>query len=58
MVDEGVLQAVRAAMRGLKVAGPHDRVYKDECAFSFDTPESPGGLYVNLTTFQVRWQAR
>lgn len=22
--------------------------------FSFDSPESPGGLYVNLSTFQAR----
>ena len=22
--------------------------------YSFDTPESPGGLYVNLSTFQAR----
>ena len=22
--------------------------------FSFDSPESPGGLYVNMSTFQAR----
>lgn len=26
-------------------------VYKDECVYSYDTPESPTGLYVSLTTF-------
>jgi hypothetical protein len=25
--------------------------------FGFDTPDSPGGLYVNLTTFQARVHA-
>lgn len=28
-----------------------DRVYKDECAFSFDNPETETGLYVCLNTF-------
>jgi len=28
-----------------------DKVYKDECVYSFDTPESPGGLYVGLSSF-------
>ena len=32
------------------------RVHKDECVYSFDTPFSPGGLYVNLSTWQVRWE--
>jgi hypothetical protein len=26
--------------------------------FSFDTPESPGGLYINLSTFQARARQR
>ncbi|XP_042235263.1 ubiquitin carboxyl-terminal hydrolase 5-like isoform X2 [Homarus americanus] len=28
-----------------------DKVYKDECMFNFDTPESETGLYVCLNTF-------
>lgn len=28
-----------------------DRVHKDECIYSFDTPESEGGLYVSLSSF-------
>ncbi|CAD5112680.1 DgyrCDS1901 [Dimorphilus gyrociliatus] len=28
-----------------------DKVYKDECVYSFDSPESPGGLYVCMNTF-------
>jgi hypothetical protein len=27
---------------------------QEECMFSFDSPESPGGLYVNMSTFQAR----
>ncbi|KAG2483306.1 hypothetical protein HYH03_017809 [Edaphochlamys debaryana] len=39
-------------MRTVKVPAYHDKVYKDECMFSYDSPESPGGLYVNLSTLQ------
>ncbi|XP_033225385.1 ubiquitin carboxyl-terminal hydrolase 5 [Belonocnema kinseyi] len=28
-----------------------DKIYKDECVYSFDTPESSTGLYVSLTSF-------
>ncbi|XP_076637563.1 ubiquitin specific protease 5 [Colletes latitarsis] len=28
-----------------------DRVYKDECVYSFDTPDTCTGLYVSLSTF-------
>ncbi|XP_044727778.1 ubiquitin carboxyl-terminal hydrolase 5 isoform X3 [Chrysoperla carnea] len=35
----------------LRIPGAHDKVYKDECVYSFDTPEIETGLYVNLTTF-------
>ncbi|XP_003744765.1 ubiquitin carboxyl-terminal hydrolase 5 [Galendromus occidentalis] len=35
----------------VRVPGPSDRVYKDECAYSFTTPESEDGLYVSLYSF-------
>ena len=50
---ESVLALVRAGMRDLKAPGHYDKVYKEECMFSFDTPESPGGLFINLRTYQV-----
>lgn len=53
MVSEDVLQQVRSHMQGLRPPGHYDKVHKEECMYSFDTPESPGGLYVNLKTFQV-----
>ncbi len=34
-----------------RVVSPNDRVYKDECMFSFDTTESENGLYVCLNRF-------
>ncbi|KAK9833553.1 hypothetical protein WJX81_005633 [Elliptochloris bilobata] len=55
MAEVRTLEVVRAAMRASppRVPGPVDRVYKDECAFSFDTPLSPGGLFVNLASWQA-----
>jgi ubiquitin carboxyl-terminal hydrolase 5/13 len=44
--------SIRAAASSVRIPGPRDHVYKDECMFSFDTPESPGGLYTSLTTWQ------
>lgn len=32
---------------------PCVQVYKDECMFCFASPQTPGGLYINLTTHQV-----
>ena len=46
------LDLIRASMRGLRPAGAYDRVFNDECMFSFDTPFSPNGLYVSLTSYQ------
>ncbi|KAG2446804.1 hypothetical protein HYH02_008364 [Chlamydomonas schloesseri] len=51
-VDEATLAAVRAHMKSVRIPGFHDKVYKDECVFSYDDPESPGGLYVSLSSFQ------
>ncbi|KXZ42745.1 hypothetical protein GPECTOR_121g446 [Gonium pectorale] len=51
-VDEAALARVRQYMRAVRMPSYHDKVYKDECMFSYDSPESPGGLYVNLATFQ------
>ena len=30
--------------------GQHEKIWKDECALSYATPYSPGGLFVNLKT--------
>lgn len=35
----------------VKVPSTTDKVYKDECVYSFDNPESETGLFVSLTTF-------
>jgi uncharacterized UBP type Zn finger protein len=53
-VEESTLALVRQHMRGVRVPSHGDKVHKEECMYSFDTPESPGGLYISLSTFQVR----
>ncbi|XP_059811489.1 ubiquitin carboxyl-terminal hydrolase 5 isoform X1 [Hypanus sabinus] len=40
-----------SVLAGIRVPRPGDRVHKDECAFSFDGPESEGGLYICMNTF-------
>lgn len=35
----------------IRVPSALDRIYKDECVYSYDTSESPDGLFVCLKTF-------
>lgn len=53
--DASPLAAVAAAAAAAppRVPGAGARVHKDESSYSFATPFTPGGLYVNLTTWQV-----
>ena len=37
----------------MRVPAHYDRVYKDECQFSFDTPLSSNGLYINMDSWQA-----
>lgn len=55
MALEESLEAVRYAMRNRcpRAPGLRDRVYKDECMFSFDDAFTPGGLYINLSSWQA-----
>lgn len=38
-------------MPNVRIASADDRVFKDECVYTFDTPESPDGLFICLKTF-------
>merc|ERR1719450_1434585 len=51
MADAETLARVRGLMAGLKPPQHYDKVFKDECVFTFDTPFSEGGLAVNLKTW-------
>lgn len=35
----------------IRIPGPQQLIYKDECVYSFDNPESDTGLYVSLISF-------
>lgn len=45
------MEKARALMSHAKVPQHYDKVFKDECAFTFDTPFSENGLCVNLKTW-------
>jgi len=45
------MEIIKENLSRIKVPGPGDRVFKDECFYSFDSPESPTGLYVCMN----RW---
>jgi ubiquitin carboxyl-terminal hydrolase 5/13 len=38
--------------KNVRVPGANDSVYKDECLYSFDNPESENGLYICMSTFR------
>lgn len=45
------MDIIKENLGRIKVPGPGDKVFKDECFYSFDSPESPSGLYVCMN----RW---
>ena len=47
-----LLGRIRANLSKIKVPGFGDRVRKTECVLSFDTPESPDGIFVSMSNFQ------
>ncbi|KAM4736382.1 ubiquitin carboxyl-terminal hydrolase 5 isoform 1-T1 [Anableps anableps] len=49
MADVG--EVLMSVLSTIRVPKPGDRVHKDECALSFSSPESEGGLYVCMNTF-------
>ena len=51
MADAGTLERIRADLSKVKVPTSYSKIYKDECMFTFATPESEGGLFVNLNSW-------
>uniref|UniRef100_A0A4W5KAE8 Ubiquitin carboxyl-terminal hydrolase n=1 Tax=Hucho hucho TaxID=62062 RepID=A0A4W5KAE8_9TELE len=45
------LEVLMSVLSTIRVPRPGDRVHKDECALSFSSPESEGGLYVCMNSF-------
>ncbi|XP_012943911.1 ubiquitin carboxyl-terminal hydrolase 5 [Aplysia californica] len=48
---ESGLSELAKRLPGIKAPIGGEKVYKDECAYSFDNPESPDGLYVCMNSF-------
>uniref|UniRef100_A0A671T1G2 Ubiquitin carboxyl-terminal hydrolase n=1 Tax=Sinocyclocheilus anshuiensis TaxID=1608454 RepID=A0A671T1G2_9TELE len=46
-----VSEILMSVLSTIRVPRPGDSVHKDECAFSFSSPESEGGLYVCMNSF-------
>jgi ubiquitin carboxyl-terminal hydrolase 5/13 len=47
-----VLPVIRGEFPNIRLPTAGDKVYNDECIYSFDTPFSDTGLFVSLRTFQ------
>ena len=50
-MDAELLQKIREGIGKIRMPTSFDKVYKDECVMSFDTPYSEGGLFVNLNSW-------
>lgn len=46
-------QTLPQYFKDIKVVQPGDKVFKDECVCSFDTPESKHGLYICMKNFEA-----
>ncbi|ENN80834.1 hypothetical protein HUJ04_003774 [Dendroctonus ponderosae] len=45
------MEVLQQNVKNIKIPTQLDKVYKDECVYSFDNPETDTGLYVSLTSF-------
>lgn len=45
------MEALCVQLPKIRVPCDNQAIYKDECVYSYDNPETPTGLYVSLTTF-------
>ncbi|AQK90559.1 Ubiquitin carboxyl-terminal hydrolase [Zea mays] len=45
------MDLLRSHLHKVRIPEPTNRIHKDECCVSFDTPRSEGGLYVDMVSF-------
>ncbi|XAR56601.1 Ubiquitinyl hydrolase 1 [Bertholletia excelsa] len=45
------MELLRANLSRVRIPEPTNRIYKQECCISFDTPKSEGGLFIDMNTF-------
>ncbi|KAB2068357.1 hypothetical protein ES319_A08G025600v1 [Gossypium barbadense] len=50
---EGInpMDLLRSNLSRVRIPEPTNRIYKQECCLSFDSPRSEGGLFVDMNTF-------
>lgn len=49
MVD--AMELLRSYLSRVRIPEPTNRIYKQECCVSFDTPKSEGGLFIDMSSF-------
>ncbi|KAG9452804.1 hypothetical protein H6P81_005708 [Aristolochia fimbriata] len=58
------MELLRSNLSRVRIPEPTNRIYKQECCISFDTPRSEGGLFVDMSSFlafgreYVEWNYR
>jgi ubiquitin carboxyl-terminal hydrolase 5/13 len=51
-MEPALLDRIRSHLSEVKVPSNYDKVYKDECMYSFASPESQDGIFVNMKNWQ------
>ncbi|KAF8414013.1 hypothetical protein HHK36_002011 [Tetracentron sinense] len=45
------MELLRSNLSRVRIPEPTNRIYKQECCISFDTPRSEGGLFIDMNSF-------
>uniref|UniRef100_A0A2P2L4Y0 Ubiquitin carboxyl-terminal hydrolase n=4 Tax=Rhizophora mucronata TaxID=61149 RepID=A0A2P2L4Y0_RHIMU len=45
------MELLRSNLSRVRIPEPTNRIYKQECCISFDSPRSEGGLFIDMNTF-------
>ncbi|KAE8672069.1 Ubiquitin carboxyl-terminal hydrolase 14 [Hibiscus syriacus] len=51
MAEINPMELLRSNLSRVRIPEPTNRIYKQECCLSFDSPRSEGGLFVDMNTF-------
>ncbi|KAE8667031.1 Ubiquitin carboxyl-terminal hydrolase 14 [Hibiscus syriacus] len=51
MEEMNPMELLRSKLSRVRIPEPTNRIYKQECCLSFDSPRSEGGLFVDMNTF-------
>ncbi|EOY12760.1 PREDICTED: ubiquitin carboxyl-terminal hydrolase 14 isoform X1 [Theobroma cacao] len=51
MEEINPMELLRSNLSRVRIPEPTNRIYKQECCLSFDSPRSEGGLFIDMNTF-------